>query len=112
MCLQGIEQADHADRNGRFLDEFRSWHPRSRLSLSKPTMKPAVMSILAPYILWMLSAILRRVFCFFFIATRVAGSGLSMPTKNGEEVGRGHHFQKFGIIGQILTELLSKTLKG
>jgi hypothetical protein len=27
------------------------------------------------------SAMLRLVFCFFFICTRVSGSGLSMPTK-------------------------------
>jgi hypothetical protein len=33
----------------------------------------------------MLSAMFRRVFCFFFISVSVAGSGLSMPTKTAKK---------------------------
>ena len=51
------------------------------ISLSKPTMKPAVTNRPAAYSRWMLSAMLRRVFCFLRIAMSVVVSGLSMPTK-------------------------------
>ena len=49
----------------------------------------------------MLSGMLRRVFCFLRIATSVAVSGLSMPTKTPTKLALRHQLQEFGIVGEI-----------
>ena len=55
--------------------------PTPVVSVSKPMMKPAITNMPARLMRWTLSAMLRRVFCFFWAWTSVASSGLSMPTK-------------------------------
>ena len=70
-------------------------------SLSKPTMKPAVTNMPAALILWTLSGMLRRVFCFLRICDQRLGIGAFDADEHADEIRLVHQPQQFVVVGEI-----------